>query len=194
MEGAPDMTDLPNPGPQRLVEVASRKGVTLDIRTLPRAARTAAEAAMAIGADLGQMVRSVMLVAPRPGGRLLPIVCLVSGRDEVDLRLLEAVAGEVALRAASAREVRELTGYAANGVPPFGHGRDVRVVMDQDLSRNSWLWAAAGTDVAVFRVSPQTLRMLSNAVVAPVADGQWMRTHAGTSAEPKLRFGAGAGA
>jgi prolyl-tRNA editing enzyme YbaK/EbsC (Cys-tRNA(Pro) deacylase) len=50
----------------------------------------------------------------------------------------------------------------------------VRVLMDQDLCAYQWIWAAAGTESAVFRVAPRTLRMLSNAVVAPVATASWM--------------------
>src|ERR1035437_8803538 len=101
------MTDLSHPAPQRVVEVASRKGVALDIRILPGSIRTAAEAALALDAELGQIVKSVVFVAARPEGRLAPVVCLISGRNQVDLRLLAAVTGEVAFRVASAREARD---------------------------------------------------------------------------------------
>ena len=188
------MTDLSHPATQRVVEVASRKGVALDIRMLPGSTRTAAEAALALDAELGQIVKSVVFVAARPEGRLAPVVCLISGRNQVDLRLLAAVTGEVAFRVASAREARDLTGYSIGGIPPFGHGRHVRVLMDQDLCQYQWVWAAAGTDAAAFRVAPRTLRMLSNAVVAPVAEASWMRATGGASIEPRLTFEAGAGA
>ncbi|HEX7611513.1 MAG TPA: YbaK/EbsC family protein [Candidatus Limnocylindrales bacterium] len=168
------MTDLLHPGIQNLIEVASRKGVTLDIRLMPHAVHTAEEAAAALYAELGQIVKSLVFVAPRPGGRLVPIVCLVSGRNQVDLSLLAAVSGEVAIREATVCEARDLTGYAVGGIPPFGHRRDVRILMDQDLSQYQWVWAAAGTDRDVFRVAPKTLRMLSNALVAPVAETSWL--------------------
>jgi prolyl-tRNA editing enzyme YbaK/EbsC (Cys-tRNA(Pro) deacylase) len=176
-----------------VVEVASRKGVTLDIRFMPESTHTAEDAAAAVEADLGQIVKSLVFVAPRPEGRLAAIVCLVSGRNYVDLSLLNAVTGEIAIRQATAREVRELTGYSIGGIPPFGHGRDVRVLMDPDLCQYEWVWAAAGADTAVFMVSPRTLRMLSNAVVAPVAQTEWSRTAAATVG-PRLQFEAGAGA
>ena len=165
------MTDISYPGSQRVVEAASRKGVALDIRFMPAYAHTAQEASAAVGAELGQIVESRVFVAPRPEGRLVAIVCLVSGRNQVDLSLLAAVTGEVEIRPATAREAGELTGYCVGGIPPFGHGRDVPIVMDQDLCRYQWVWAAGGTDKAVFRLAPRVLRMLSNAVVAPLADG-----------------------
>jgi prolyl-tRNA editing enzyme YbaK/EbsC (Cys-tRNA(Pro) deacylase) len=187
------MTDLANPDTQLLVQVASRKGVSLDIRTMPHAARTPADSAMAFHVKIGQVVESLAFVAPRPG-RLALVVCLVSGRNQVDLRQLAAVTGEVALRAASAREARDLTGCSVGGIPPFGHGRDVQVVMDQDLCQYQWVWAAAGSEDAAFRVGPRTLQMLSNAVVAPLAEASWMRAAAGASYEPSPTFEAGAGA
>jgi prolyl-tRNA editing enzyme YbaK/EbsC (Cys-tRNA(Pro) deacylase) len=176
-----------------VVEVASRKGVALDIRLMPDSTHTAEEAAAAVEARVGQIVKSLVFVAPRPEDRLLPIVCLVSGGNQVDLALLAAVTGEFAIRKATAREARELTGYSIGGIPPFGHGRDVRIVMDQDLCQYQWVWAAAGTDTAVFRVAPRTLRMLSNANVAPIAAAPWLPS-AVAQLEPRLHFEAGTSA
>jgi len=73
------VTDLLHPAIQRVVEVASRKGVALDIRLMPATTHTAEEAAAALDAELGQIVKSLVFVAPRPDGRLIPVVCLVSG-------------------------------------------------------------------------------------------------------------------
>jgi prolyl-tRNA editing enzyme YbaK/EbsC (Cys-tRNA(Pro) deacylase) len=187
------MIDLALPGIRRVVEAASRKGVALDIRLMPGAPRTPEQAALALDTDLGQIVKAMVFVAPRPEGRLIPIICLVSGSNQIDLPLLAAVAGEFAIRAAGAREVRDLTGYSAQAIPPFGHGRDVRILMDQDLCQYQWIWAAAGSDAAVLKVAPRTLRMLSNAVVAPVAIATWM-TAPVIGMEPRLQFEAGTGA
>jgi prolyl-tRNA editing enzyme YbaK/EbsC (Cys-tRNA(Pro) deacylase) len=187
------VTDLLHLGIQNVVEAASRKGVALDIRSMPYAMRSAEETAATVHAELGQIVKSLVFVAPRPGGRLVPVVCLVSGRNQVDLNLLAAVSGEVAIRRATASEARDLTGYSIGGIPPFGHGRDVRILMDQDLSGYQWVWAAAGTDRDVFRVAPRTLRLLSNALVAPVAEKSWVGAVAGVRIEPQRQFVAGTG-
>jgi prolyl-tRNA editing enzyme YbaK/EbsC (Cys-tRNA(Pro) deacylase) len=184
------VTDLSHPNIQRVIEVAYRKGVALDIRLMADTTHTAEETARVVDAELGQIVKSILFVAPRAEGRLVPIVCLVSGCNDVDLPRLAAVTGEVAIRQATAREVRDLTGFSTGGIPPFGHARDVRILMDQDLAQYQWIWAAAGTDTAVFRVAPRTLQMLSNAIVAPVATSTWM--HA--AAAPNLAYGVGSGA
>ncbi len=159
-----------HPGIQRVRDAAARKGVTLEIRIFEESTHTAEEAAAAVGAELGQIVKSLVFAAPADNGTLDPILCLVSGPNRVDLARLAAVTGEKDIRRATAREANELTGYSIGGIPPIGHPRPVRVVMDPDLGRYPLVWAAAGTPTAVFPVAPATLRTLANAVVAPITE------------------------
>ena len=159
-----------HPAIGRVREAAARKGVTLDIRVFDESTHTAAEAAAAVGADIGQIVKSLVFVAPAGEGSLEPIICLVSGPNRVDLARLAAITGEAGIRRATAREANELTGFTIGGIPPIGHSRPIRVVMDPDLGRYPEVWAAAGTPTAVFPVTPATLRTLSNATVAPLAE------------------------
>jgi prolyl-tRNA editing enzyme YbaK/EbsC (Cys-tRNA(Pro) deacylase) len=164
-------TDYPEPI-RRVIDAAARKGVTLDIHVFDESTHTADEAARAVGAELGQIVKSLVFVAVGKDGSLAPVVCLVSGPNRVDLARLAAVLSEPDVRRASAAEARELAGFVIGGIPPFGHGRQVRVVMDPDLGRFQTVWAAAGTPSAVFPVPPSVLRMLANAHVAPIAEAR----------------------
>ena len=159
-----------HPGIQRVREAAARKGVTLDIRVFDESTHTAEEAAAAVGAEIGQIVKSLVFVAPADDGEIEPILCLVSGPNRVDLARLAAITGAADIRRATAREANELTGFTIGGIPPIGHSRPIRVVMDPDLGRFPEVWAAAGTPTAVFPVSPATLRTLANATVAPLAE------------------------
>ena len=68
-----------------------------------------------------------------------------------------------------AREANELTGFVIGGIPPFGHERRLRVVMDPDLGRFTTVWAAAGLPNVVFPIAPASLRLLADAHVAPIA-------------------------
>jgi hypothetical protein len=76
--------------------------------------------------------------------------------------------------AGGAGSSRGRTGCAGDG------GRRLRSTQtagprgDEEHDFDEWIWVAAGTDSAIFRVTPRTLRMLSNAVVAPVATASWM--------------------
>ena len=165
------MPETPLPVPiQRVVDAAARKGVTLDIHVFSESTHTAEEAAAAVGAELGQIVKSLIFLAPGDADALQPVLCLVSGPNRVDLARLAAVAGEPEIRRANANEAKELTGFTIGGIPPIGHGRAMRVIMDPDLGRFQVVWAAAGTATAVFPVPPGTLRMLSNAHVAPICE------------------------
>jgi prolyl-tRNA editing enzyme YbaK/EbsC (Cys-tRNA(Pro) deacylase) len=157
-------------GIQRVRDAAARKGVELDVRVFDESTHTAADAAATVNAELGQIVKSLVFVAALEDGTLEPILCLVSGPNRVDLARLAAVTGARDLRRATAREAQELTGFVIGGIPPFGHSRAVRTVMDPDLGRFETVWAAAGTPTAVFPVPPATLRILANATVSPITE------------------------
>ena len=155
---------------QRVLDAAARKGVSLEVRTFDESTHTAEDAASAVGAELGQIVKSLVFVAPGDDGGLEPIICLVSGPNRVDLARLAAVTGEPDVRRATAKEANELTGFVIGGIPPIGHSRPLKVIMDPDLGRYPVVWAAACTDTAVFPVPPATLRLLANASVSPIAE------------------------
>src|SRR5687768_16241214 len=142
------MTD--HPAVRRVLDAALRKGVTLEVRTFDESTHTAAEAATAVGAELGQIVKSLVFVAPHDEHGLEPIVCLVSGPNRVDLARLAAVTGEPDIRRASAREAHQLTAFVIGGIPPIGWDASLRVIMDPDLGRYRTVWAAAGLPTAVF--------------------------------------------
>ncbi len=155
---------------RRVIEAAQRKGVALDVTVFAESTHTAEDAARAVGAELGQIVKSLVFVTGVEESELEPVVCLVSGPNRVDLARLAAVLNRSDVRRATASEANDLTGYVIGGIPPFAHTRRLRVVMDPDLGRFPVVWAAAGLPTAVFPVAPATLRMLADAVVAPIAE------------------------
>ncbi len=166
------MSDAPiHPSVQRVLDAAARKGVILDVVTFDESTHTAIEAAAAVGAELGQIVKSLLFVIPGAAG-LDPVLCLVAGHNRVDLSQLAAVTSAPDIRRATAREVHDLTGFAIGGVPPIGLRSPARVIMDPDLGRYPVVWAAAGLSTTVFAVPPGTLRILANATVAPIAEGR----------------------
>ena len=159
-----------DPAIQSVVDAAARRGVTLDVTVFDESTHTAAEAAAAVGAEIGQIVKSLVFVAPRRDAEPEPILCLVAGSNRVDVARLAAATGEPGIRRATAREAHDLTGFSTGGIPPIGHDRSIRVVMDPDLQRFPLVWAAAGRPTAVFPVSPATLEMIADAVVVPIAE------------------------
>src|SRR5678809_1485038 len=95
--------------------------MTLEVSTFSESTHTAEEAAAALGAELGQIVKSLVFVVPRESGELEPVLCLVSGENRVDMARLAAITSEPAIRRATAREANELTGFTIGGMPPIGH-------------------------------------------------------------------------
>jgi prolyl-tRNA editing enzyme YbaK/EbsC (Cys-tRNA(Pro) deacylase) len=112
------------------------------VHELDRSTRTAQEAADAVGCELGQIVKSVVLL---DGDE--PLLCLSAGDRRVDV---EGLGPNV--RMARGRDVKELTGYAIGGVPPVGHDRPIRTVVDRTLLRYQTVWCAAGTPYALCAV------------------------------------------
>jgi prolyl-tRNA editing enzyme YbaK/EbsC (Cys-tRNA(Pro) deacylase) len=155
---------------RRVIDAAARRGIALEVTTFPTSTHTAEQAARAVGATLGQIVKSLVFVSHRGDEPSEPILCLVSGVNRVDVARLAVVVGRSEVRRATAKEANELTGFVIGGIPPFGHDRRVRVIMDPDLGRYAIVWAAAGLPTAVFPISPASLRMLADAEVTAIAE------------------------
>ena len=134
--------------------------VGVAVREFPQGTRTAADAARAIGCEVGQIVKSLVFIA---AGR--PVVALMSGANRLDEGRLAMVAGSPVAKA-DAEAARSATGYTIGGVPPFGHATEVPIFMDRDLFSFGSVWAAAGRPDSVFEMTPDRLRELSHAVVS----------------------------
>jgi prolyl-tRNA editing enzyme YbaK/EbsC (Cys-tRNA(Pro) deacylase) len=138
--------------------VRGRLDFDIDPEEFPEGTKTAADAAAAIGCDVSQIASSIVFVA---GDQ--PVVVVTSGANRVDEATLAAVLDEDDARTASPEEVREATGYAIGGVPPFAHDGEVSTYIDETLLDHERVWAAAGTPEAVFPVAPERLRELAGA-------------------------------
>ncbi|HEY5661926.1 MAG TPA: YbaK/EbsC family protein [Gaiellaceae bacterium] len=132
---------------QRLQARLHELGLDVEIRELSDSTRTAQEAADAVGAELGQIVKSLVFMDGDG-----PLLCLCAGDRRVDTAKL----GD-SVRQAKPDEVREATGFAVGGVPPLGHDRPVETVVDESLRRFGTLWCAGGTPHAVFPVETEQL-------------------------------------
>ena len=120
-------------------------------RVLPDSARTAPEAAAAVGVPVGAIVKSLVF---RCGDEA--VLALVSGANRADERRLEAELGAAVSRA-DADFARAATGFSIGGVPPLGHPAPLRTLVDEDLLSHPVVWAAAGTPHAVFPIEPAAL-------------------------------------
>ncbi|MFO7549620.1 MAG: YbaK/EbsC family protein [Acidimicrobiia bacterium] len=152
--------DLP-PASLRLMAAAGELGLELDIHHFPEGTKTAADAAAAIGCPVAAIVKSLVFVLDHADGSSEPVVVLVPGDRLLDTTRLADLADATGSRRAALEEVRQATGFAAGGTPPFGHQTPVRVFADLGLRRHDPVWAAAGTPTTVFPISLSDLERTS---------------------------------
>jgi Cys-tRNA(Pro) deacylase len=150
-----------HPNAVRVATAAQELGLDIAVRTFPEGTKTAADAAAAIGVEVGQIVKSLIFAVD---GEI--VVAYVSGANQLDERKLAAAAGGAKAGRVGADAVREATGYPIGGVPPFGHATALRVFVDEDLLGYDEVWAAAGTWNDVFALSPDDLVRASGGQVA----------------------------
>ncbi len=158
-----------HPSTQKVLDAALRLGLAIEVRHFAEGTRTAQEAAQAVGASLGQIAKSMVFLAD---GK--PVLVLTSGPNRVDTAKVARHLDASQVRRASADEVRQATGFAIGGVPPFGHIRSLTVLFDRDLLQFETVWGAAGTPNAVFPIEPGRLAEASGAVIADIKE-QWGR-------------------
>jgi prolyl-tRNA editing enzyme YbaK/EbsC (Cys-tRNA(Pro) deacylase) len=146
----------------RFAELAADLGVEIEITSYPEGTRTAADAARAIGCDVAAIVKSLVFVVNG-----VPVLALTSGANRVDVERLGAIFDAPPARQATADEVRDATGFAIGGTPPFGV--QLPTLFDADLLDHETIWAAAGTPDSVFPIAPLRLIEVTGARVAEFA-------------------------
>ncbi|AEW93014.1 MULTISPECIES: YbaK/EbsC family protein [Streptomycetaceae] len=159
---SPAHTSLPARSRQ-VADALAAAGATGAVRELADSARTAAEAAQALGCEVGAIANSLVFIADDE-----PVLVLTSGRHRVDTAALAARLGHDVLRRATAQEVRDATGQAIGGVAPVGHPQPLRTVVDEALADYPRVWAAAGTPHTVFPTTAAELAAITGGTVLPV--------------------------
>jgi prolyl-tRNA editing enzyme YbaK/EbsC (Cys-tRNA(Pro) deacylase) len=158
------MKDLPGSA-QRVVDAAAGHGLAIEVVEYPDGARTAIDAANAVGCEVGQIVKSLIFSID---GEL--VLALTSGSNRVDTKALTKAANGERCDRADADQVRAITGFAIGGVPPFGHTNAVRAFFDPALLEYELVWAAAGTPRHVFPLAPKALHEATGAQIANFAE------------------------
>ena len=160
------MSDLLNPTARKIQATLDQLGYKCKVIEFQETTRTSADAAARVECTLGQIVKS-LIFRGRISGK--PFLILTSGANRVDTRKITSLIGEKIERA-DPEFVRSCTGFAIGGIPPIGHLSSIDTIMDEDLLTYDFLWAAAGTPNAVFKLSPQELLTMSSAKIASVKE------------------------
>lgn len=159
------MTETPIPdGARRVAATLAELGHPHDVVMLPVTGRTAADAASALGVQLGQIAKSIVF---RRRSDDAAVLVVTSGDLRVDEKKVSALVGSVGR--ADADFVKAATGFSIGGVSPVGHTTPPVILVDRELFRFEQIWAAAGHPYAVFPLSPDELVQLTGAPVEEIA-------------------------
>ena len=150
-------------GMQRVAEALRMAGHPHAPVMLDDAARTAQQAADALGVTVGQIAKSIIFRRRQDDAAVLVIT---SGDRRVDEKKVAALVGRIGR--ADAEFVKARTGFTIGGVSPVGHATPPVTLIDRELFRFDEIWAAAGHPHGVFKLCPQDLVALTGAPVADV--------------------------
>lgn len=158
------MSEGSRDGVRRVREALEQRGFTPRVVELDRTARSAKEAAEALGCRVEQIVKSLVFRGSRSGR---PVLVLASGPNRVDETKISTLLSEP-IEKADARYVKEKTGFSIGGVPPVGHVEMPVAFVDEDLMGEEEIWAAAGHTHAVFGMRPPDLLEMTRGRVTSV--------------------------
>jgi len=138
---------------------------SLEVIVLENSARTAQEAATALGCDVGAIVKSLLFKAKDSF-----TLCLVAGDKRCSLNKLKKIKNEKDVSMASPKEVKIQTGYTIGGVSPIGHLNNLEILIDNSLERFNKLFAAAGHPNCVFKINFKNIQKITNGKVEDIIE------------------------
>ena len=138
---------------------------SLEVIVLENSARTAQDAAIALGCDVGAIVKSLLF---KTGDNFT--LCLVAGDKRCSLNKLKKIKDEKDISMASPEEVKTQTGYTIGGVSPVGHLNKLEIFIDKSLERFNELFAAAGHPNCVFKINFKDIQKITNGKVEDIIE------------------------
>jgi Cys-tRNA(Pro) deacylase len=137
----------------------------LEIICLEQTARTAQDAATALGCNVGAIVKSLLFSMGKSF-----VLCLVSGDKRCSLNKLKKILDEKDISMAKPDDVKKITGYTIGGVSPVGHLNKVKIYIDTNLERFKTVFAAAGHPNCVFKIEFNQLTKLTSGEIKEITE------------------------
>jgi len=138
---------------------------SLEVITLENSARTAQDAATALGCDVGAIIKSLLFKTEDSF-----ILCLVSGDKRCSLNKLKKIKNKKDVSMASPEDVKTQTGFTIGGVSPVGHLEKIEIIIDNSLERFIELFAAAGHPNCVFKINFSNIQKITNGKVEDIIE------------------------
>ncbi len=149
---------------QIIQDALNQFGLDINIKEFAESTRTAQEAADSIGCTVEQIAKSIIFKCKDSKE---PLLIIASGPNRIDEKKIRKIVGQK-LEKADADFVLESTGFAIGGIPPIGHKKAIKTLIDEDLLKHEEIWAAAGTPNAVFKLTPAALLSITDGTLVAV--------------------------
>ena len=138
---------------------------SLEVIVLENSAKTAKDAAIALGCDVGAIVKSLLF---KTGDNFT--LCLVAGDKRCSLNKLKKIKNIKDISMASPEEVKTQTGYTIGGVSPVGHLNELEIFIDKSLERFIALFAAAGHPNCIFKINFSNIQEITNGKIEDIIE------------------------
>ena len=138
---------------------------SLEVIVLDKSARTAQDAATALGCNVGAIVKSLLF---KTNDSFL--LCLVAGDKRASLNKIKKIINKKDVSMANPEEVKSQTGYTIGGVSPIGHLKQIEIIIDNSLERFNELFAAAGHPNCVFKINFTNIQKITNGKVENITE------------------------
>ena len=138
---------------------------SLEVIVLDKSARTALDAATALGCNVGAIVKSLLF---KTNDSFL--LCLVAGDKRASLSKIKKIINKKDVSMANPEDVKSQTGYTIGGVSPIGHLKQIEIIIDNSLERFNELFAAAGHPNCVFKINFTNIQKITNGKVENITE------------------------
>ena len=138
---------------------------SLEVIVLDKSARTAQDAATALGCNVGAIVKSLLF---KTNDNF--ILCLVAGDKRASLNKIKKIINKKDVSMANPEDVKSQTGYTIGGVSPIGHLKQIEIIIDNSLERFNELFAAAGHPNCVFKINFTNIQKITNGKVENITE------------------------
>ena len=160
------MNSIINKAPVKRAEKILREfDPNLNIIILKDTARTANDAATALGCNIGAIVKSLLFKTDNKF-----TLFLVAGDKKASLRKIKKNIKFDDVSMATAEDVKNITGYTIGGVSPVGHLENVDIYIDNSLNRFDFLFAAAGHPNCIFKINFSDLKKITKGKIEDITE------------------------
>ena len=150
---------------KRVGKILENFNQSLEVILLENSAKTAQDAATALGCDVGKIIKSLLFKTEDSF-----TLCLIAGDKRCSLNKLKKIKNRKDVSMASPGEVKTQTGYTIGGVSPVGHLSKLEIFIDKSLERFNELFAAAGHPNCVFKINFKDIQKITNGKIEDIIE------------------------